>query len=43
MRPRVQSIRDAEGKFSSGSIEVMWPLLSPETEIEINQLLGTDN
>jgi acetolactate synthase-1/2/3 large subunit len=42
MRPRVQSVRDADGKFSSGAIEVMWPFLSPETEIEINQLLSID-
>jgi acetolactate synthase I/II/III large subunit len=37
MRPRVQSIKDADGKFQSGSIERMWPLLAPEIEIEINQ------
>jgi|688.fasta_scaffold87697_3 acetolactate synthase-1/2/3 large subunit len=36
MRPRVQSIKDADGKFQSGSIERMWPLLPPEIEIEIN-------
>lgn len=39
MRPRVQSIKDAHGKFNSGSIERMWPLLPPEIEIEINQEL----
>ncbi len=39
MRPRVQSIKDADGKFKSGSIERMWPLLSPEIENEINQEL----
>jgi len=37
MRPRVQSIKDADGKFQSGSLERMWPLLPPEIEIEINQ------
>jgi len=36
MRPRVQSIKDVDGKFQSGSIERMWPLLPPEIEIEIN-------
>ena len=39
MKPRVQSIKDADGKFKSGSIERMWPLLSPEIELEINQEL----
>jgi acetolactate synthase-1/2/3 large subunit len=43
MRPRVQSIKDADGKFTSGSIEVMWPFLLPETEIEINELLSAYN
>jgi acetolactate synthase-1/2/3 large subunit len=43
MRPRVQSVRDADGKFSSGAIEVMWPFLSPEMEIEINHLLNINN
>jgi acetolactate synthase-1/2/3 large subunit len=37
MRPRVQSIKDADGKFKSGSLEKMWPLLPPEIEIEINR------
>lgn len=39
MRPRVQSIKDADGKFKSGSIDKMWPLISPEIELEINQEL----
>lgn len=39
MKPRVQSIKDADGKFKSGSIERMWPLLPPEIELEINQEL----
>ena len=43
MRPRVQSVRDAEGKFSSGSIEVMWPFLSPEIKTEIDQLFNIKN
>ena len=37
MRPRVQSIKDADGKFKSGSLEKMWPSLPPEIEIEINR------
>lgn len=43
MRPRVQSVKDADGNFSSGSLEVMWPFLSPEIEIEINHLLDINN
>ena len=39
MRPKVQSIRDSNGQFKSGSIERMWPLLAPEIEFEINQTL----
>jgi acetolactate synthase-1/2/3 large subunit len=43
MRPRVQSVKDTDGNFSSGSLELMWPFLSPEIEIEINQLLDINN
>jgi len=39
MRPRVQSIRDKDGKFSSPSLEVMWPQLSEDLDFQVRRLL----
>jgi acetolactate synthase-1/2/3 large subunit len=41
MRPRVQSVKKNDGKFLSGSIEAMWPLLPPKLEAEIENLMGS--
>ena len=39
IRPRAQSVKKNDGKFSSGSIAAMWRLLSPKIEAEIENLM----
>jgi hypothetical protein len=41
MRPRIQSLKKNVEKFSSGSIDVMWPLLSSKIEAEIENLIDS--
>lgn len=41
MRPRVQSVKKNDGKFSSGSIEAMWPLLPHKLEAEVENLMDS--
>jgi acetolactate synthase I/II/III large subunit len=39
MRPRVQSIRNKEGKFRSPSLEVMWPPLPEDLDAQVKKIL----